>query len=122
MKGRGRTDQLALRRLEQKLTKENLWIYILHLLRAGPLYAYEIRDKIRAAFGFEPATITVYVVLYKMEREGLVTSATEKRAPSNMVRRYYSLTEVGLQALEEGGKMLRRTLDLLEVSERSVTS
>jgi len=109
--------QLALRRLEQKLTKENLWIYILHLLRGGPLYAYEIRDKIKAAFGFEPATITVYVVLYKMEREGLVTSTAEKRAPSNIVRRYYSLTEVGIQALEEGRRMLRRTLDLLEVSE-----
>jgi DNA-binding PadR family transcriptional regulator len=108
---------LALRRLEQKLTKENLWIYILHLLRGGPLYAYEIRGKIRAAFGFEPATITVYVVLYKMEGEGLVTSAAERRTPSNIVRKYYRLTETGLQALENGRKILRRTLDLLETTE-----
>lgn len=113
---------MALRRLEQKLTKENLWIYILHLLRGGPLYAYEIRDKIRVSFGFETATITVYVVLYKMEREGFVTSAAERRAPSNIVRRYYSLTEVGLRALEEGRKMLSRTLNLLEVSESPGTS
>jgi len=108
---------LALRRFEQKLTKENLWIYILHLLRGGPLYAYEIRDKIKAAFGFEPATITVYVVLYKMEGEGLVTSAAERRAPSNIIRKYYRLTETGLQTLEDGKKILRRTLDLLETSE-----
>ena len=105
---------MALRRLEQKLTKENLWIYILRLLRGGPLYAYEIRNKIRAAFGFEPATITVYVVLYKMEGEGLVTSAAERRAPSNIVRKYYRLTETGVKALEEGKKILSRTLELLE--------
>jgi DNA-binding PadR family transcriptional regulator len=107
---------LALRRLEQKLTKENLWIYILHLLKDGSLYAYEIRDKIRLAFGFEPATITVYVVLYKIEREGLVKSVIERRPPSNIVRRYYSLTDLGLKALEEGRKILKRTIDLLEVS------
>jgi DNA-binding PadR family transcriptional regulator len=62
---------LALDRLEKKLTKENLWIYILKLLKDRELYAYELKDKIRARFGFEPAMITVYVVLYKMEREGL---------------------------------------------------
>ena len=91
---------MALRRLEAKLTKENLWLYILNLLKSEELYAYEIREKIISAFGFETATITVYVVLYKMEREGLV--------------RYYRPTEEGLRALEIGRGLLKKTLDALE--------
>ena len=54
---------MALERLKEKLTKENLWLYILTLLKGGPLYAYEIRSKISKSFSFEPAMITIYVVL-----------------------------------------------------------
>jgi DNA-binding PadR family transcriptional regulator len=104
---------LALERLREKLTKENLWLYILTLLKGGPLYAYEIRSKIIRSFGFEPAMITIYVVLYKMEREGLVTSISEKREGSKVVRRYYTPTETGIQALEEGKAALRRTIELV---------
>ena len=105
---------MALNRLKEKLTKENLWLYILFLLERRPLYAYEINARIKNSFGFEPAMITVYVVLYKMEREGLVLSTTEKRPPSNVVRRYYSPTKLGLEALKEGKGILRRTLEQLE--------
>ncbi|MCX8170024.1 MAG: PadR family transcriptional regulator [Candidatus Methanomethyliaceae archaeon] len=101
---------MALRRLQNKITKENLWIYILNLLKDGPLYAYEVREKIREKFGFEPATITVYMVLYKLEREGLVIKEKLNEGP----RKYYSLTEKGIKTLEEGINLLRRTLNLLE--------
>lgn len=101
---------MALRRLQNKITKENLWIYILNLLKNGPLYAYEVREKIKKKFGFEPATITVYMVLYKLEKEGLVIKEKSNEGP----RKYYSLTEKGIKALEEGINLLRRTLNLLE--------
>lgn len=104
---------MALERLREKLTKENLWLYILTLLKDGPLYAYEIRSKILNSFGFEPAMITIYVVLYKMERERLVASTSEKREGSNVLRRYYRPTETGLKALEEGRSFLRKTLELV---------
>ena len=104
---------MALERLREKLTKENLWLYIMTLLKGGPLYAYEIRSKILKSFGFEPAMITIYVVLYKMEREGLVTSTSEKREGSNVVRRYYSPTATGMRALDEGKAALRRTIELV---------
>lgn len=109
---------MALRRLQEKITKENLWIYILHLLKERPLYAYEIREKIREKFGFEPATITAYVVLYRMEREGLVESKPEKGTSDKVVRRYYHITEKGLKTLEAGREFLRKTLSLLEPPER----
>jgi len=105
---------VALKRLEEKLTKENLWLYILDLLKSGELYAYEIGERIRAAFGFEPATVTVYVVLYKMEREGLVASTSRRGEGGGAVRRYYRPTDEGLRALEAGKGLLRRTLEALE--------
>lgn len=107
---------MALRRLEEKLTKENLWLYILDLLKSEELYAYEISSRIKTAFGFEPATITVYVVLYKMEREGLVTSESKRGENRGAVRRYYKPTEEGRKALGEGTGLLRKTLAALERS------
>ncbi len=107
---------MALQRLGEKLTKENLWLYILNLLKSEELYAYEIREKIRSAFGFETATITVYVVLYKMEREGLVSSESRKGADGGATRRYYRPTEEGIKALDAGRELLRKTLKTLEGS------
>ena len=43
---------MAVERLNEKLTKENLWLYILHLLKSQDIYAYELRGKISAEFGF----------------------------------------------------------------------
>ncbi|MCX8182055.1 MAG: PadR family transcriptional regulator [Candidatus Methanomethyliaceae archaeon] len=108
---------MALRRLEEKVTKENLWIYILSLLRERPLYAYEIKERIRERFGFEPATITAYVVLYRLEREGLVESRQEKGASDNVVRRYYRITEKGLQTMEAGREFLKKIIKMLEPTE-----
>lgn len=50
---------MAVERLQEKLTKENPWLNILHLLESHDMYAYEIKEKINARFGFEPAMITV---------------------------------------------------------------
>jgi len=60
-------------RLKEKITKEVLWMYILRLLKDRPMYAYELKNKIRESFGFEPATVSSYVVLYKLEHDGYVT-------------------------------------------------
>jgi DNA-binding PadR family transcriptional regulator len=48
-----------------------------------------------------------------MEREGLVSSTSEKREGSKVVRRYYKPTETGLRALEEGKAVLRRTIEMV---------
>ena len=43
----------AMNRLADKLTKANLWLYILRLLEDDPLYGYEIKQKINNRFGFQ---------------------------------------------------------------------
>ncbi|MGC8542785.1 MAG: PadR family transcriptional regulator [Vulcanisaeta sp.] len=64
--------QKALDRLVSKLTKENLWIYIVKLLMERPMYGYEIAREVRERFRINVTNVGVYVVLYKMERDGLI--------------------------------------------------
>ncbi len=83
-----------IKRLKRLLTSGNLWLYVLSLINAsGKLYAYEIDKQIEKEFFFKPDKIMIYLVLYKLENEGLMTSEFEKR------RKYYKITEKGVQTL-----------------------
>ncbi|NJE30587.1 PadR family transcriptional regulator [Thermococcus sp. 18S1] len=89
-------------RLKNKITKEVLWLYILRLLRERPMYAYELKERIREAFNFEPATVSSYVVLYKLEKEGYVTAEWQESQTGKPSRKYYRLTPEGEKLLEDG--------------------
>lgn len=104
----------ALSRFIRKITIENLWIYVLTLLKEGPHYGYEIRDKIFKRFRFKPGKITCYVVLYKLEREGLISSReTSSEKSKGAPRRYYSITEKGLKELEIAKKLLQGLVNII---------
>jgi len=60
------------------------------------MYAYEIREKLERKFGFKPALITSYVVLYRLEKEGYVKSREEDK------KRYYMITPEGREILMRG--------------------
>ena len=94
-------------RLWKKLRVDNLWLWILKLLTEKNKYAYELREEIKERFGFEPATVTSYAVLYRLEKSGLVTEASETIAPN---RKYYEITELGMAALNQAETLLRDTL------------
>ncbi|HUX98806.1 MAG TPA: PadR family transcriptional regulator [Candidatus Deferrimicrobium sp.] len=97
----------AMNRLADKLTKANLWMYILRLLEEEPLYGYEIKEKIFDRFGFQPAVVSGYVILYKMKKDGLVQvewkTSTDDGKPN---RKYYQMTETGHQAMNHAKKYL----------------
>ena len=67
----------AMRRLLTRTTKENLWLYILNLLEEREFFAYELRKVIKERFGIEMASVTAYVILYKLVRDGLVYLSSE---------------------------------------------
>ncbi|MEM2920817.1 MAG: PadR family transcriptional regulator [Candidatus Bathyarchaeia archaeon] len=102
---------MAVERLRSKLTKENLWIYILSMLRKGPMYGYEIASKLRGELNINASIITTYVVLYKMEKEKLIQRERSKGKTSRKV--YYSITERGVLSLEKGLETLDDTLRTL---------
>lgn len=85
-----------IKRLKRLLTSENLWLYILSLIkRGGTLYAYELDKQIELEFLFRPSKVMVYIVLYRLENEGLIRSEFQQR------RKYYTLTETGEEALNQ---------------------
>lgn len=86
---------LPLERLQKSNTKENLWLYILSLLKERELYGWEIRSLIEKKFNFRPGLITPYRVLYRLQGDGFVKSELKER------RRIYKITEKGKKELEK---------------------
>ncbi|QDA30803.1 PadR family transcriptional regulator [Thermococcus indicus] len=101
-------------RLKNKITKEVLWLYILRLLRERPMYAYELKERIREAFNFEPATVSSYVVLYKLEKDGYVTAEWQESQTGKPSRKYYKLTPEGERLLEDGIAFLEDMVEKLK--------
>ncbi len=90
------------KRLKRLLTSGNLWLYILSLLgSSGRLYAYELDSRIDQEFLFRPNKVMIYMVLYKLEKEGLISSEFQER------RKYYTITPKGSEALEHAREYFR---------------
>ncbi|MFA6035487.1 MAG: helix-turn-helix transcriptional regulator [Candidatus Micrarchaeia archaeon] len=98
---KGKSETSALRRLKTSLTTGNLWLHILSLLRRKKLYAYALGEEMNRHFGFSQGFLMNYLILYKLEAEGLIASEFEGR------RKYYSITPKGRKELEEAKKYLR---------------
>jgi len=95
----------AVKRLKRKLTIETLWIYVIAVLKKhGALHGYGVKKKIREEFNFNPATITTYTVLYRMEKEGLI-----EKDESNT----YKITEKGSNAYEKAKQFIKDILETL---------
>ncbi len=104
-----------LQRLQDKLTKENLWIYVLSILRERPAYPYEISDLIEERFGWRPARVTAYIVMRSLKSKGYVRMSKRKGEETGKMRNYYEITDSGKKLLEEGLGFLERTLDALKM-------
>jgi len=94
-------------RLQKSNTKENLWLYILSLLKERELYGWEIRSLIEKEFSFRPGLITPYRVLYRLEGDGFVKSERKER------RRIYKITGKGKKELENAKNFYREILNKL---------
>lgn len=71
-------------------------LLVLAALKRGPSYGYDIVREINREAGglFTWQEGTIYPVLHKMEREGLVKSRWQE-ADTGRRRKYYSLTSAG---------------------------
>ncbi|MCD6195977.1 MAG: PadR family transcriptional regulator [Staphylothermus sp.] len=99
----------ALTRLKRKLTIENLWIYIIKILiEYKEIKAYDARKLLRTKFGIKTRSITVYGVIYRMTREGLLEKITRDNET------LYRLTDKGLEAYREGIKLLENIFQKLK--------
>jgi len=97
----------AFKRLEKKLTIDLLFIWVLRLLKEGPKYAYELKNEFQEKFGFSPATVTNYTVLYLLEKEGIVKRVEATSEGERIDRKYYAMTEVGEKLMNESEQFLK---------------
>ncbi len=96
------TDSKEFRRLEKNLNIELLWIYILAVLKKKDLHAYAMRKEIEEKFGFGIGEVTSYVVLYKLESRGFVSSRKQKN------RKIYRITGRGKELLKEAADYMKK--------------
>ena len=103
-RGGSERERGPLERLDRKTSVETLWLYVIAALAVeGPTYAYNVRKIIERRFGFKPSTMTLYTVIYRLERSGFL------RRRENL----YEVTPEGLELLERGLDMLEGRLALL---------
>ncbi|MHA1114877.1 MAG: PadR family transcriptional regulator [Candidatus Heimdallarchaeum aukensis] len=103
----------AFKRLEKKLTIEILFLWVIRLLKDGPKYAYELKQEFQDRFGFSPATVTNYTVLYLLEKEGIVKRTEVVVDDERIDRKYYALTELGEKLFDECKIFLENTFSVL---------
>lgn len=86
---------------------------MLAIIARKEVYGYEIAELL-AAYGFTAMSEgTIYPILLRMQKEALVTSKT-KKSTAGPRRKYYYITEKGLEELEAFQKrwdVLKRNVD-----------
>lgn len=82
------SESKAMKRLRRKMENEVLWIYICYILKEGPKSMSEVKGRLKEEFGIKVSNVKLYMVMYRMEDEGLITKV--ESYPTK-----YSLTEIG---------------------------
>ncbi len=81
-----------------QIRKGSLELCMLALLATEPRYGYQIAQGLTESAGLAVSEGTIYPLLSRLQREGLIRSQWQE-SPSGPPRKYYSLTDNGRQAL-----------------------
>lgn len=72
---------------------------LLSLLAERACYGLEILDRLRAGAGLDVAEGTIYPLLHRLERAGLVSAEWRLESEGTRPRKYYALTPAGVTEL-----------------------
>ncbi len=89
-------------RLKEKIEKENLWLFVLSILKKGRMNGRDMRGLIRKRFGFVYGNVTAYKVLYLLESGSYVKSKKEGKFV------FYEITKKGNAELKDTKKLFRK--------------
>ena len=87
--------------MDRELKRGTLEMVLLHFLGERDMYGYELTSALgaRSAGQFEVSDGTLYPVLYRLEKAGLVEPYWETQE-RGVPRKYYRITEPGRRELE----------------------
>jgi PadR family transcriptional regulator PadR len=83
-----------------QLRKGLLELCVLNVVGQQRVYGYDIVKQLRQVDALVVAEGTVYPILSRLKRDGLVTSSLEE-SPEGPARKYYELTKRGRQLLAD---------------------
>lgn len=83
-------------------------IHILHHAYEGEIFGVEMMDELRR-HGYLISSGTLYPILHSLERDGYLTRRDE--VVSGKVRKYYRITEKGINALGEAKKKIQELVE-----------
>lgn len=88
---------------ERQMKKGVLDMLVLKLLASQAKYGYQIIQELKEKGGkmFQLKDGTLYPILYRLEDDGLVISKWSEAEGRQVARKYYEITEAGLDALTE---------------------
>ena len=85
---------------QTQLRKGLLDIVVLNVLRHGRRHGYEMVQALKALDGLKIREGNIYVILARLQADGLVTSCSEP-SRDGPPRKYFELTETGKKYLDD---------------------
>jgi len=85
---------------QSQVKKGTLSFIVLLVLRENELYGYELIEKIKSLTNIEIAEGTLYPLMNRLKTDNLLESKWIEQK-TGIPRKYYFLTEIGLQTLTE---------------------
>ncbi|HDN65338.1 MAG TPA: PadR family transcriptional regulator [Methanosarcinales archaeon] len=83
-------------------------IHILHHANEGEIFGVEMMDELRG-HGYSISAGTLYPILHSLEDGGYLTR--RDTVVDGKVRKYYRITEKGVDALEEAKKKIKELVE-----------
>jgi PadR family transcriptional regulator PadR len=100
-------------RLLTQMLRGTLEYCVLALLREEERYGFDLVRALSSVDGMVTSEGTIYPLLSRLRRDGLV-STTWEESPSGPPRRYYRLTSMGQKALDEFMQEWQRFRDAVD--------
>ncbi len=102
---------------ESQVRKGTLEFIILMYLRRNRYYAYELINDIRNTISMDIAEGTIYPLLNRLKKEGLITSQWIEME-TGIPRKYYQINDLGIEIVDT----MKQSWDDLNSSIRILTS
>jgi len=90
---------MNLEKWHSQLRKGTLEFMILLILKKNDFYGYELLKQIRRTLDLETSEGTIYPILTRLKKSGLVSDRWE-HPETGIPRKYYSITQKGNETLD----------------------
>ena len=95
---------------------------ILMIILEKPIYGYDLLSELNRYEAFSTTEGTIYPLLRRIEKNGLIHSHWQETSPGTPPRKYYTLTDLGkrsLQMMQEGWNSITSAINTIREGGKS---